>query len=59
MIDFRQPGRERWIALLGLTLLGTTGLLFWQQTRLQNRLADYRLDTARSVQQLAEKQLGQ
>jgi len=58
MIDFRKPGRKRWIALLGLTLLGATGLLFWQQTRLQNRLADYRLDTARAVQKLAEQQLG-
>ncbi|MEO8366573.1 MAG: hypothetical protein ABI538_10240 [Pseudoxanthomonas sp.] len=58
MIDFRQPGRKRWIALLALTLLAATGLLFWQQVRLQNRLADYRLETARSVQRLAEQQLG-
>ena len=57
LIDLRRPGRARWIALLALTLLGATALLLWQQIRLQNRLADYRLETARSVQQLAEKQL--
>lgn len=58
MIDFRRPGRKRWIALLVLTLAGAAGLLLWQQIRLQNRLADYRLETARSVQRLAEQQLG-
>jgi hypothetical protein len=46
-----------WAAAGLACLLATAGLLHWQHSRLQVRLADERLDTARVVQVLVERQI--
>ena len=44
-------------AVFAVALLVAAGLLYWQQVRLQSVLAGNRLDTARAVQALVEKQI--
>ena len=44
-------------ALLATVVVVTAGLLYWQQARLQSVVASNRLDTARAVQALVEKQI--
>ena len=58
-MGIRTAGKVPLWAAAGFAVLLCAVLLYWQQARSQNYIADSRLDTARAVQELVEQQVKQ